>query len=89
MRFKLQTIDKEKYFMSTDTHYLDLESGRIDIEIGSLDREFVYFLQSDIRGKDETLYRDRRNSFMSKNVSLVKTLEIDPVFFYRKSTRMR
>lgn len=44
MRFKLQTIDKEKYFMSTDTHYLDLESGRIDIEIGSLDREFVYFL---------------------------------------------
>jgi hypothetical protein len=43
----------------------------------------------DIRGKEETLYRDRRNSFMSKNVSLVRILEIDPVFFYRKSTRMK
>ena len=47
----------------------------------SLDRQFVYFLQSDIRGKDDTLYRDRRISFMSKNASLVKTLEIGPVFF--------
>lgn len=43
-RDQSQTIDKETYFMSTDTLNLDLESGRIDIEIESLDREFVYFL---------------------------------------------
>lgn len=70
--------------MSTVTLNLDLESGRMNIDIESLDREFVYFLQTDIRGKEETLYRDRGYSFMSKTVSLVRILEIDPVFFLQE-----
>ena len=70
--------------MSTVTLNLDLESGRINIEIESLDREFAYFLQSDIGGKEETLYRDRGYSFMSKIVSLLRIFGNRPCIFLQE-----